>query len=69
MVFVNLNGHLEKGEVISIPYIIHPNKFQINQTFKHKGKKKTVYQNTKRFHGRITFEWKGQKPYNKIQLH
>lgn len=40
MVFVNLNGHLEKGEVISIPYIIHPNKFQINQTFKHKGKKK-----------------------------
>ena len=38
MVFVNLNGHLEKDKVISIPYIVYPNKFQMNQTFKHKEK-------------------------------
>ena len=42
MVFVNVNGHLEKGKVIAIPHIIHPNKFQINQTFNHKEKNQSI---------------------------
>lgn len=67
MVFVNLNGYLEKDEVISISYILYPSKFQMNQTFN-----KQTIKVSKELMGEsslIIFEWKSYKLHNKIQLH